>query len=57
MGNKYLLSHHKNNGKIGNDSADLNSYLELGWEVVGSRVEFVADNKCNFHDYEKSLRL
>jgi hypothetical protein len=55
---KYIiLSKNINKGIVGDDSSNLNSYFELGWEVVGSRVEFVADNKCNFHDYEKSLRL
>lgn len=43
MGKKYLLSHHKNNGKIGNDSADLNSYFELGWELISTGLWA----KCN----------
>jgi len=27
---------------VGDDSSNLNSYFELGWEVVGSRMDFIA---------------
>lgn len=49
---KYIiLSKNLNEGIKGNDSSNLNSYFELGWEVVGSRIDFIAElNKRNIDE-------
>lgn len=40
---KYIILG-KNNaqGIVGNDSSDLSEYFELGWESVGSRIDFIS---------------
>ena len=41
---KYLiLSKNVKKGIPGDDSRKLTEYFELGWEVVGSRIDFIAD--------------
>jgi len=46
---KYIiLSKNLNEGIVGNDSSLLTQYFELGWEIVGNRLDFIAElNKGN----------
>ncbi|MHA1661094.1 MAG: hypothetical protein ACTSUT_18500 [Promethearchaeota archaeon] len=45
-GNTYIIGHFKSSGASGNDSADLNTYLELGWELISSGFWI----KCNANE-------
>ena len=40
--NYLILSKNINEGVVGDDSSSLAEYFELGWEVVGSRMDFIA---------------
>lgn len=37
----FILSKQECEGIPGNDSGDLNKYFELGWEIVGSRLDLI----------------
>jgi len=46
---KYIiLGKNISEGIVGNDSEDLAKYFELGWEIVGSRIDFISLLNQNF---------
>jgi hypothetical protein len=52
---KYIiLGKALNKGTINNDSSELSVYFELGWEVVGSRMDIIKQINGNQLDIENT---